>query len=74
MWFLEDKLLTLDIEDGIDVGPGGYRQLANFVELIPGVELGDPADGTGWLFRVDHERRLSDNAEMQENMWARLRE
>ena len=61
MWFLEDELLTLDVEDGIDVSPGGYRQLANFVELVPGVELGDAAnfaEGRGLVYRIG---RLKNN-------------
>ena len=57
---MQVELLTLDVEDGIDVGPGGYRQLANFVELIPGVELGDPADGAHRLLLPYEECSLDD--------------
>ena len=52
------NLLTLDIMYGADVGPGGYRRLANLVELIPGVELGDPADCAHRLLLVDQECSL----------------
>ena len=46
---------------GVDVRPSKYRRSSNFVKLIPAVELGDPADGTGWIFLVDQKCRLGEN-------------